>query len=267
MLPTHVGRTIALSGVILFVAAALGCPATAVANDFRVDNRIFPGNATAPQSQGTTIFHEGLVIDFFGSPAEVVIFDPPGRKGEGRFVLLDTGRQLVTELTTKEVAEFDQQVGRRLQEKSLAQPEPLLQFLADPRFQEKFEAKTAELTLASPWMTYTVRLAAADDQAMIAQYHEFSDWYARLNSMLNPGSRPPFARLVLNEAIANHRALPSEVALTFVAKSPGGTPTTLRVQHQLIPRLSQADLDAVAAVQRNLRAFKPVRFAEYQKRD
>ena len=103
-------------------------------------------------------------------------------------------------------------MGRRLQETWLAQPEPLLQFLADPRFQEKFEAKTAELTLASPWMTYTVRLAAADDQAMIAQYHEFSDGILRLNSMLNPGSRPPFARLVLTEAIANHRALPSEVA-------------------------------------------------------
>ena len=116
-------------------------------------------------------------------------------------------------------------------------------------------------------MTYTVRLAAANDQGMIAQYHEFSDWYGSANSMLSPGSRPPFARLALNEAIANHLALPSEVALTFVAKSPGGTSTTMRVQHQLISHLTQADLEAVAAVQRNLRAFKPVRFAEYQKRD
>ena len=38
------------------------------------NDELCPGNATVPQSQGTTIFHEGLVIDFFGSPAEVVIF-------------------------------------------------------------------------------------------------------------------------------------------------------------------------------------------------
>ena len=79
MLPIHVRVMVTLSGGCWSLVAAWGCPAVAAADDFRVENRIFAGDAKTPQSQGTTIFHEGLVIDFCGNPAEVVIFDPRRR--------------------------------------------------------------------------------------------------------------------------------------------------------------------------------------------
>ena len=41
----------------------------------------------------------------------------------------------------------------------------------------------------------------------------------------------------------------------------------MRSQHQLIPQLTKADLEAVAGVQQNLKVFKPVRFEQYRKRD
>ena len=129
--------------------------------------------------------------------------------------------------------------------------DPLATFLADPRFQEKFDAQTAQLTLSSALMTYTVQLTPPLDRDIVDQYRVFSDWYARLNTVLTrgPGSRPPFARLVLDEAIARHQAIPREVRLTFPIRKGGKLEqTTMRSQHQLIPQLTKADLAAVAGV-------------------
>jgi hypothetical protein len=201
----------------------------------------------------------------------VIIFDPPSQQQGGRFMLLDSSRRLATELKAKEVAEF----GQRLREWAAAQldpqtkqPDPLLTFLADPKFQEKFDARTAQLTLSSRWMTYTAQLATPDDKTLVDQYRVFSDWYARLNTVLNLRSRPPFARLLLDEAIARHQAIPREVKLISFAKKGGAMQqTSVRIEYHLMPKLTQADLQAVAGVQRDLKAFKPVRFEEYRKRD
>jgi hypothetical protein len=105
---------------------------------------------------------------------------------------------------------------------------------------------------------------------MVDQYRVFSDWYARLNTVMNrgQGSRPPFARLLLDEAIARHQAIPREVKLISFAKKGGAMQqTSVRIEYHLMPKLTQADLQAVAGVQRDLKAFKPVRFEEYRKRD
>ena len=77
---------------------------TARGDDFRVENKVFVGKASEPESQGTTIFQSGVVYDFLDSPAEVVVFDPAA----ARFILLDTGRRLVAEVRIEEVTTFNE---------------------------------------------------------------------------------------------------------------------------------------------------------------
>ena len=124
----------------------------------------------------------------------MIIFDLPRANGKGRFILLDSSRRMATELTTREVAEF----GQGLKQWAAERRDPLATFLADPQFEEKFDAQTAQLTLSSALMTYTVQLTPPVTADIVDQYRVFSDWYARLNTVLNrgPGSRPPFARLI-----------------------------------------------------------------------
>ena len=244
---------------VLIMATVLGHPGPVAGDDFRLDNKIFTADARQPDSQGSTIFHDGVVYDFLDHPAEAIIFDRPG----GRFFLLDMNRRLVAELNTKEVADFCE----RLQHYAAAEPNPAISAFANPQFKERVDfAKTgSKLTLSSPWITYQVRLATPKSPIMVAQYREFSDWYARLNTVLNPGSRPPLARLMLNEAIARQRALPCEVELTLATVQNGVTThSTNRSRHELVLQLTKADLERVAAAQHGLKTFKPVRFEEYR---
>ena len=144
---------------------------------------------------------------FLGSPAETIIFDPPSANGKGRFILLDSGRRMATELTTREVADF----GQGLKQWAAQRRDPLTTFLVEPQFQEKFDAQTAQLTLSSEWMTYTVQLTTPVQKGIVDQYRVFSDWYARLNTVLNRG--PGLATAVRPAVLGRgHRPAPGHPA-------------------------------------------------------
>ena len=53
-------------------------------------------------SHTTTLFHDGFVYDYLNDPPQVAVFDKP----HGRFVLLDPGRKLKTDITTDQVLTF-----------------------------------------------------------------------------------------------------------------------------------------------------------------
>ena len=80
---------------------------------------------------------------------------------------------------------------------------------------------------------------------MAAQYHEFSDWYAQFNHALNPKSRPPFPRMMLNEAIERHQGVAKEVHLVATS-SPKDAPVKIASRHQLAMQLDSADMNRVA---------------------
>ncbi len=262
MLPNRPTVLAAFPGILAAVLTVLGGLRPAVGDDFRIENKVFAvvaGKTSTPESQGTTIFHSGRVYDFLDNPAEVVVLDPAAR----RFILLDTGRRLVAEVKIEKVVALNEWQ----KEWATAQPSPVIQFFGKPQFEETFNKGTSELTLKSPWVIYKIELAPAG-KGMMEQYREFSDWYARLNAVLIARSRPPFARLMVNEAIASHRAIPREIELTLVAEK-GKTVhrTVIRSQHELIQPLVKADLDRIDAVQQNIKAFQAVSFEKYCKRD
>jgi len=258
MVPINLRTVFPVLSVIFVLGVVPADSRRASAEDFRLENRVFAGAAKKPVAQTTTIFHDQAVYDYMVEPEEVIVFE----KGLGRFVLLDMGRKIRTELTTNEVLELI----RRLRVLVGSQDDPYLQFLAEPKFDEQFDATAGELTMSSRWMTYRIVLAGAETAAIARQYRGFSDWYARLNWLLEPRSRPPFARLLVNKAIAAREATAGTVHLTVTLKKGlSAKRLSSRSEHQLVCQLAASDLDRVSRTRRLMTVFKPVSFQQYRK--
>ena len=246
--------------IALLAAGAFGVVASqACGEDFRVDNAVYVEGQKEPSSESTTIFYDGVVYDCLKSPAETVVFDPK----TGRFVLLNLTRRKRAELTTAKITMLIN--GLRL--KTADSKDPLMKFLAEPKFQEHFDEATHELTLSSPWISYRLVLAPESSPSVVEQYREFCDWYARLNTLLVPGSLPPFGRLVVNAAMAKHQATASQSWLTVVeGNETKQQRTTIRSEYRVVRPLESADLDRVAQARESMSSFKLVDFMkQYRK--
>jgi hypothetical protein len=138
------------------------------------------------------------------------------------------------------------------------QDDPFLQFAADPEFKESFEPQTGQLILASHVESYTVQTERVEHAQALAEYREFLDWYARLNTLL-AGGPPPEPRLKLNAALARHEVVPLKVEL----KKRGREDEPLRAEHKFTWRLSRADLDRIDEVRASLAAYLPVTNEEF----
>jgi hypothetical protein len=164
-------------------------------------------------------------------------------------------------LSTKQIAAFIQQ----LKELAAKNTDPLIKFSAEPAFQEHFDAATNELTFNSRWLNYRLILAPEANQEVVARYHEFCDWDARLNAILTPGLLPPFARLQVDAAVAQRRAMASQVFLTISSAKAGQTPAKVRSEHRLVRPLTASDLEYIAHLRAKLADFKLVPFDQYRK--
>jgi hypothetical protein len=250
---------------MLFVAVIVGLlPGMAAADakppaDFRIENQVFVGKKKEPAAKSTTIFYRGVVYDFLAAPAEVTIYDP----AENRFILLDLDRKLKTELGTGTI----EKMLKRITKLAAKSKDPKIQFLYHPMFRESFDKKTGELVLEADPMTYRVKGEATGSEDLARQYRRFSDAYAKLNTYLRPGSRPPFARLIVNEALEKRKEIPKEIVL--ILKMHRGLklrPDTLRSEHRLIKRLLESDHRRIKQAGEQMAKFKAVGFREYEAR-
>jgi hypothetical protein len=258
MIPAKPSALAAVLCGISTLGGGLANVQTAAGDDFRVENKIFRGKHRTPTSESTTIFQGGVVYDYLKEPPEVIVLD----KAADRFVLLDTVRRVRAELATKDVADFADQ----LHQLAANQDDPFKKFLAAPKFTTRFDKAANQLILSSPWMTYRLLLDSPAPPEIAAQYRQFCDWYARLNTVLNPGSKPPFARLLVNAALAEREATAREVHLTMtLRKTFPPKRVTVRSEHQLIPQVAGADLDRVAQTRQFMDIFKLVSFEQYRK--
>lgn len=247
----------ALLGLLAVAGLLPISPSQGLAENFRVENEIYIGKETEPQSKSTTIFYEGLVYDFLEKPQETTVLDL-ARK---RFVLLDPASQQRTEVSTVEILALTEKL------KTLAadQTSTFTRFLSDPKFEVRTDEKTEEVVFDSPWIVYRVTGSLAPSQEMARQYRDFSDWHLRLNTRLVPGYKQTFARLAVNESLAAQQLIPTKVHLTIKSRLPFQEKTAWS-QHKLVPRLMQSDRDRLAKTDRDIGAFKTVSFDEYMKR-
>jgi hypothetical protein len=256
----HHVRTIIVSivfGALLAVGASAGGDRSTLADDFRIDNAVYAGDQKEPLSQTTTIYRGGVVYDYRKAPAEIAVFD----RTAGRFTLLDVTHKTRTELTTAEVAAFNDRLQQRASESSI----PWVKFLAEAKFHEQFDEATGQLTLSSPWVSYRLTLSHEVSPSIVEQYHDACDWFARLGWVLFPGSPPPFGRLVVNAAMANRQAMPSQVVLIVAPDKEGQQQSQKRSEHRLVRSLDAGDLQRVAQAREFMGSFKPLSFEQYRK--
>ena len=227
----------------------------ACAEDFCIHTKVHLGKEAV---ESVTMFRGGVVYDFIDSPEEITILDPP----RDRFVVLDVTRKVkvaVTEVTIKAFSE-------KLRQEAQARKVDLLVFLADPKFDETYDESSGELSMTSPWMSYKVKTAEPKFPVATAQYAAYSDAQTQLNTLLKPGSLPPFARMALNSALADRGRLPTEVQLTRYAQTRGSKQVTIKAEHRLQWRLLEADRERIDAADRHLATFTEVSLGDYIRR-
>jgi hypothetical protein len=249
---------IMIKSSLVFVVFLIGGALDSFAVEFRIENRVFLEGKKEPESRSLTLFHEGMVYDFLSEPSEVTVFD----KATGHFILLNMAKQEQTELSIAAINAFVE----KLTQLANKQKDPSSKFFANPKFEERFDAANGELSLTSPWVRYRLLTEAAENEEILVLYREFSDAYTRLNAMLNPGSRPPQARLQVNDALVQHRSLPREVNLTITSiKNNPPQKSVLRSEHDLNLTLTPFDLDHIHQAREARGKFKVVPYKTYEK--
>lgn len=239
----------------LIAIAAFFIVATASAEDFRIETRVFSGDSSEPASESVTLFQGDVVFDFLNGSSQVAIFRRPQGDVPGRFILLDRDREIRTEITTDRIAT----VMKKLRKWASEQEDAYLKFAADPKFSESFNEATGELLLESPMQSYRLTTSPIDKPSAQTQLQDFLNWYTQLNALVH-GGPPPFPRLAVNSALARHAAVPLEVQLTTT-----GDKQNLRSEHLIAWRISKQDRERIDQATREMADFKSVSNAEFHK--
>jgi hypothetical protein len=244
---------------LLLTAAAVTPPQRAAADDFRIETKVFVGKDTKdsdePTAETLTLFRGGQVYDFLTKPNEITVFDKPRH----RVILLDPVRKVQTEVKSDRLSAFTDQ----LKLWAAHQTDPLLKFAAVPRFEQTLDGATGEMVFASQFINYRIAARKADNEAIAREYYEFSNSYAMLNALTNPGSTPPFARMAINEALFKTGSLPEKVQVTVASKQRFGKPTVMRSEHAMHWRLLESDLQKISEADEFLVSFTPLPLESY----
>ncbi len=239
----------------MLIAAVIGAVPTASAEEFRIESKVFVDNNAAAASESTTLFADSRVYVFLNSPREITLLDIP----RNRIVLIDPSRKVRTELTTEKLANFVEQLRVRASQ----QNDPLIKFAAEPKFDESRD-DAGYMIFASPQLTYRVHTTKSSNPAITRACREYSDWTARLITMVHPGSLPPFPTLAINAAMERESLFADEVERTVAPQSRlGKKPSVMRSEHALEPRLTGSDRRRIQEVGEYLVNFPEVSLDQY----
>jgi hypothetical protein len=242
------------------IALCVALSASAMADDFRIVSEIYYGEETEPHSTNRTLFRAGVVYDYLEQPGLTTVFDPT----RNRFLLLDPETKLRCVVDTQQVAQFN----NALRQRAADHVDPLLKFMAQPEFTLDPAPPQGKLVMTSPLMSYRLKTTRVESPAALRQYIEFSDWYAQLNTMVNPGSPPPFARIEVNRQLRARQEIPLEVHLTISVRQPrgGNREVALHSRHEVVWRLLGEDKQAIEQTADEMATFKQVTFKDFQAR-
>jgi hypothetical protein len=233
---------------LLAVAALFASANSAFAEGFRIETKVFVGDAKEPMSETTTLFLNGVVYDFLKKPEQTAVFRKSSGGNPGQFTLLNEQRSILTKFSTEQV---DGTV-TKMKAWASRQKDPFLQFAANPEFDESFDDNTGKLTLASHLENYSADTMPAEHPDAMVEYREFLDSYTRLNTLLSGGQLQPGPRLRLNAVLARRKVVPIKVELTRAGEDP------LRAEHAFTWRLSQDDQVRIDEVRANLTKYHEV---------
>lgn len=227
--------------------------------EFTVENTVYRGQDQI-LNQSLTLYTPGKAYDFLESPREITIIDF-SRK---RVIALNPTLAQQTDVSFEAILLFLDRIRTRAAE----HPDATFRFAANPQFETKHLPSEQKWIFASRWITYKVQTRADVAPEICARYWEVANWIARANTLLVRGSPPPFARLVVNEALAARSEFPQEVVLLLPARNflewlPGRQPQ-LRSTHTLRLTIEPADRARIEQAEQWTSMFRRVDLAEYQ---
>jgi hypothetical protein len=225
------------------------------AQDFRVDTDVFLGELEEDEetfSEHLTVFHGPVIYDFtVKGPEEITIF----KLQSGEITLLDVKRQKRADLKTSELLDFSAKIkaiGTSKQAEDLVAPE----------FEVTFDDELKSLELVSRKITYRATGVELSDPSVATRYREFTDWYARLNSM-RPPNPPHFGRLELNRELADRGLVPQDIERTVVLGGLFRKPQIARSHHIVVMTISGTDRRRIDEAGGYLSSFAKVSLADY----
>ncbi len=228
-----------------------------MAEDFRIDSQIFQGQNNSPDTTGTTIFQEGIVYDFANNDREVTILAPKFEK----IILLDQTLQIKTELSTKQLTEFVNQMIVRSDKST----DPTIQFMLHPKFQTHSGSNKGERVFQSEQLTYMFDTFAPSQKSIPEQYREFSDFSASLNTLVNRGW-PPLARHEVNRQLASEGLLPKKVTLLIPPQAESKRRKIhLRSEHRISFHIESSRQGKIAFAKSGMEKLKSVGLGEHLK--
>lgn len=250
---------------------ALSAPvAAAHGQEFRVSTRIVAVRRSGLKTEqtcvgnSTNLFHAGKVYDDAGSTKQMTIYEP----AHERFVLIDEERQVKTfvafgfiETALHQREKSTVQKLKDMAARASAREMQLVRFQIDPDFTSEYNARSHEMTLKSPVMTYTITCEDYPVPQVISAYLDYADWAARLNFVVDDRAMFPAARIDVNTALREKRLLPVVVSRKV---EQGGQ--HLKAEHKYYWDLSADDRETIRRWE-GLVASKQVRevgFYEYQ---
>ena len=227
------------------------------AADFRIITKLYAADNKDPLGENTTIFHGGNVYDFPATGDQITFFE----KAENQFVVLNAAKKTWTRISTDQLLQYT----AWLKEKSLESDDPLLRFCASPKFKIRSENSGKKWFFEHPLLEYQIEADTFDDPQIGLEYRSFSDWYARLNTMLRPQSLPPFPRLIVNQQMVQESLLPKAVQLRISpSRHIGKKELTVRSVHQVQVGLSAQDRERLAWVEECRQKFPEVSLVAYR---
>ncbi|QDS98116.1 ubiquitin family protein [Adhaeretor mobilis] len=251
------------SAFTLFLLMTLGCFASATlqaaeesGDQFRIETDVYVGDEQEPVSRSVTIFEKEAVYDFSGKPAEVVVYRNATKSHPGEFILLNSEKQQRTDVPLEDITPLMKKLAKWASE----QNDPVMQFSANPAFQEGFSKDTGKLSMRSPQWSYEVLTTNVENPAALARYREFTDWYARLNCMLHQ-TPPPGPRLLLNEQFVKHQVVPEQISRRIA-----GQDVEIHAKHLFSWRLSREDQARLTEARQQLASYKKVETEEFFRR-
>lgn len=223
-----------------------------LAQDFRVDTDVYLGDEEETFSEHLTLFRGSVVYDFaVKGSEEITIFNLQN----GEITLLDVKRKTRAVLTTAELLEFSARI------KAIGTSNEGADLVA-PKFEVKFDDDQKSLELISQKITYRATGMAPSEASIATRYREFTDWYARLNSM-RPPNPPHFGRLELNRELADRGLLPKTIERTIDLGRLFSKPQQARSQHVVHMAISGTDRRRIDEAGGYLVSFAEVSPADY----
>jgi hypothetical protein len=250
---------------VLGIVASLclaACGSLAAGQEFRIDTEVFVGEEKEPLAETLTLFSNGFVYDFsLDKGEELTVFDAR----RGKFTVLDPARQVKTVIATQDVLDWC----LALSTHAVKSKDPTFAFAAQPTFDvhessvEENGQTLTEVTLSGNQIDYSAKGKKPEVAEAVAVFHDFANWYARLNALLPPGGLPPEARLKLNQELASRGLLPSEIKLTITPASRFKSKLELRSHHLVNWTLSGSDRKRLERAGDYLQTFQTVSFEQY----